>query len=334
MEVLSEHLCQGWLEGYVLTGRHGLFATYEAFAMVAASMAIQHAKWLEEAIKLSWREPIPSLNLLLTSTCWRNDHNGFSHQGPGLIDTMLAMKGTVARIYLPPDANCLLSVADHAFRSRDYVNLIVIDKQPQLQWLDIEAAALHCTTGASAWVWAGNVTEGEEPDVVLASAGDVPTLETIAAAWLLRKHAPSLKFRVVNVVDLMSLYPRLQHPHGLEETKFVELFTLAKPIVFAFHGYQRGIHGIVHGRTNAERFHVHGFQEEGTTTTPFDMVVKNGMSRFHLVMDALRRSDYAQAGPLVAWCQSMLDKHHTYTREHFEDLPEIKDWKWTDPTAA
>ncbi len=256
---------------------------------------------------------------------------------------MLAMKGTVARIYLPPDANCLLSVADHAFRSRDYVNLSVIDKQPQLQWLDIETAALHCTIGASIWPWAGNESdagsgaepaEREEPDVVLACAGDVPTLETVAAAWLLRKHAPSLKIRVVNVVDLMSLYPRLQHPHGLEEPKFVELFTMNKPIVFAFHGYQRGIHGIVHGRTNADRFHVHGFQEEGTTTTPFDMVVKNEMSRFHLVMDALRRSNYGQAGPLIAWCEGMLARHQAYTRDHFEDLPEIKDWKWTDPALA
>ena len=207
MEVLSEHLCQGWLEGYLLTGRHGLFATYEAFAMVSASMTIQHTKWLEEAIKLPWRAPIPSLNILLTSTCWRNDHNGFSHQGPGLIDTVLAMKGTVARIYLPPDANCLLSVADHCFRSRNYVNLIVIDKQPQLQWLDMDAAVKHCTAGASVWHWASN-DQGGEPDVVLAAAGDTPTLEVVAAAWLLRKHAPDLKVRVVNVADLMCLYPR------------------------------------------------------------------------------------------------------------------------------
>jgi xylulose-5-phosphate/fructose-6-phosphate phosphoketolase len=206
MEVLSEHLCQGWLEGYLLTGRHGLFATYEAFAMVSASMTIQHTKWLEEAIKLSWRAPIPSLNILLTSTCWRNDHNGFSHQGPGLIDTVLAMKGTVARIYLPPDANCLLSVAEHCFRSRNYVNLIVIDKQPQLQWLDMDAAVKHCTAGASVWPWASN-DQGSEPDVVLAAAGDTPTLEVVAAAWLLRKHAPDLKVRVVNVADLMCLYP-------------------------------------------------------------------------------------------------------------------------------
>ena len=329
MEVLSEHLCQGWLEGYILTGRHGIFVTYEAFAMVTTSMTVQHTKWLEEAIRLPWRSPVPSLNILLTSTCWRNDHNGFSHQGPGLIDTVLNMKGTVGRIYLPPDANCLLSVADHCFRSRDYVNLIVIDKQSQLQWLGMDAAAAHCAAGASIWPWASNDQEGE-PDVVLAAAGDTPTLEVVAAAWLLRKHAPSLKVRVVNVVDLMCLLPRVIHPHGLEEARFVELFTAAKPVVFAFHGYQRAIHAILHGRTGAERFHVRGFMEEGTTTTPFDMVVRNEMSRFHLCMEALRRSLYPQAGPLTQWCQEMLVKHQHYTREYFEDLPEIRDWVWTD----
>jgi xylulose-5-phosphate/fructose-6-phosphate phosphoketolase len=331
MEVLSEHLCQGWLEGYLLSGRHGLFATYEAFAMVTASMTIQHTKWLEAAFKLDWRKPIASLNILLTSTCWRNDHNGFSHQGPGLIDTVLAMKGTVARIYLPPDANCLLSVADHCLRSRNYVNLIVIDKQPQLQWLDIDAAVKHCAARASVWQWASNVPEGEEPDVVLAAAGDTPTLEIVAAAWLLRKHAPALKVRVVNVVDLMCLCPEVRHPHGLPEAGFLELFTADKPVVFAFHGYPRAVHALVHGRTNVERFHVRGFMEEGTTTTPFDMVVLNQMSRFHLCMEALRRSGYPQAGPLVQWCEGMLAKHHRYTREQFEDLPEIRDWKWSDP---
>jgi xylulose-5-phosphate/fructose-6-phosphate phosphoketolase len=331
MEVLSEHLCQGWLEGYVLTGRHGIFATYEAFGMVAASMTVQHTKWLEESIGLPWRAPVPSLNVLLTSTCWRNDHNGFSHQGPGLIDTLMAMKGAVARIYLPPDANCLLSVADHALRSRDYVNMIVIDKQPQLQWLGVEDAARHCADGASIWGWAGNVKPGEEPDVVLGCAGDTATLETVAAAWLLRKHAPALKIRVVNVVDLMALRPRLEHPHGLEEAKFIDLFTKDKPIVFAFHGYQRGVHALVHGRTGAERFHVRGYQEEGTTTTPFDMVVKNGMSRYHLCMEALRRSGYGQSGPLMAWCEGKLGEHLAYTREKFEDMPEIRDWKWSDP---
>jgi xylulose-5-phosphate/fructose-6-phosphate phosphoketolase len=329
MEVLSEHLCQGWLEGYILTGRHGIFVTYEAFAMVTTSMTVQHTKWLEEAIRLPWRSPIPSLNILLTSTCWRNDHNGFSHQGPGLIDTVLNMKGTVGRTYLPPDANCLLSVADHCFRSRDCVNLIVIDKQPELQWLDMDAAVAHCAAGASIWPWAGN-DQGGEPDVVLAAAGDTPTLEVVAAAWLLRKHAPSLKVRVVNVVDLMCLFPRVVHPHGLEQAKFLELFTAAKPVVFAFHGYQRAIHEILHGRTSAERFHVRGFMEEGTTTTPFDMVVRNKMSRFHLCMEALRRSAYAQADPLMQWCREMLARHQTYTREHFEDMPEVRDWVWTD----
>ena len=329
MEVLSEHLCQVWLEGYVLTGRHGIFVTNEAFAMVSASMTVQHTKWLEKAIELPWRDPVPSLNLLLTSTCWRNDHNGFSHQGPGLIDTILAMKGTVARIYLPPDANCLLSVADHCFRSRNYVNLIVIDKQPQLQWLDIDAAVKHCASGASVWDWASN-EQGDDPDVVLAAAGDIPTLEVVAAAWLLRKHTPSLKVRVVNVVDLMCLPPRVIHPHGLEEARFIELFTAARPVVFAFHGYQRAVHAIVHGRTHAERFHVRGFIEEGTTTTPFDMVVRNEMSRFHLCMEALRRSNYPQAGPLMEWCKEMLAAHQVYTREHFEDMPEVHDWTWTD----
>jgi xylulose-5-phosphate/fructose-6-phosphate phosphoketolase len=329
LEVLSEHLCQGWLEGYILTGRHGLFATYEAFAMVSASMTVQHTKWLEKSLLLPWRVPVPSLNILLTSTCWRNDHNGFSHQGPGLIDTVLNVKGSVARIYLPPDANCLLSVADHCFRSRNYVNLIVIDKQPQLQWLDMDAAVKHCATGASIWPWASN-DQGGEPDVLLASAGDIPTLEVMAAAWLLRKHAPSLKVRVVNVVDLMCLPPPVIHPHGLEEAKFIELFTRTKPVVFAFHGYQRAVHAIIHGRTNTERFHVRGFIDEGTTTTPFDMVARNEMSRFHLCMEALRRSGYSQAGPLMKWCQEMLAKHQIYIRERFEDMPEVRDWVWSD----
>ena len=271
MEVLSEHLSEGWLEGYLLSGRHGLFASYEAFAMIPASMVVQHAKWLAESARLPWRAPVASLNILLTSTCWRNDHNGFSHQGPGLIDVMLSKRGTVARIYLPPDANCLLSVAEHAFRSRNYVNLIVIDKQPQLQWLDLDAAREHCARGASVWPWASN-DNGGEPDVVLAAAGDVPTLETTAAAWWLRHHAPELRVRVVNVVDLMTLFPPDAHPHGMARDRFVELFTEDKPVVFAFHGYQRAIHEILHGRPSAGRFHVRGFKEQGTTTTPFDMV--------------------------------------------------------------
>lgn len=331
MEVLSEHLCEGWLEGYLLTGRHGLFATYEAFAMVSASMAVQHTKWLEEGIKLPWRKPISSLNMLLTSTCWRNDHNGFSHQGPGLIDTILTKKGTVARIYLPPDANCLLSVADHCLRSHNYVNLIVIDKQPQLQWLSMEDAVAHCTRGLSTWKWASN-DERIEPDVVLACAGDIPTLETIAAAWWLRQHIPELKVRVVNVVDLMALYPPFFHPHGMPETTFVEHFTADKPVVFAFHGYARAIHEIVHGRTNAPRFHVRGFIEQGTTTTPFDMVVMNGMSRYQLCIEAMRRAPRVRelTPDLIAECNDMLTRHHSYVRANLEDMPEVRDWVWTD----
>ncbi len=330
MEVLSEHLCQGWLEGYVLTGRHGLFATYEAFAMVSASMTVQHIKWLEESLKLQWRAPIPSLNILLTSTCWRNDHNGFSHQGPGLIDTVLAMKGSVARIYLPPDANCLLSTAAHCFRSRNYVNLIVIDKQPELQWLDMDAAVRHCAAGASIWHWASNESSGSEPDVVLACAGDTLTQEVVAAAWLLRKQVPALKVRVVNVVDLMCLSPPDVHPHALPDAKFRQLFTADRPVIFGFHGYQRAVHAIVHGRPHPERFHVRGFMEEGTTTTPFDMVVKNQASRFHICIEALRRVSHPEAGPFLAWCNDMLVKHSEYICEHGEDLPEIRGWAWTD----
>ncbi len=331
MEVLSEHNCQGWLEGYLLTGRHGLFASYEAFAMVSASMTVQHAKWLTEARKLDWRAPIASLNILLTSTCWRNDHNGFSHQGPGLIDVVLSKKGIVSRIYLPPDANCLLSVADHCFRSRDYVNLIVIDKQPQLQWLDMEAAREHCARGASIWRWASN-DAGGEPDVVLAAAGDIPTMEIVAAAWWLRRQIPELKVRVVNVVDLMTLFTPDGHPHGMSEQSFVDLFTRETDVVFAFHGYQRAIHEMVHGRPRADRFHVRGFNEEGTTTTPFDMVVRNGISRYHLCIEALRRTPRmaGRAAPLIAQCTEMLTRHEAYVREHLEDLPEVRDWVWTD----
>ena len=331
MEVLSEHNCQGWLEGYLLTGRHGLFATYEAFAMVSASMTVQHAKWLEEGVKLDWREPIASLNILLTSTCWRNDHNGFSHQGPGLIDVVLSKRGNVSRVYLPPDANCLLSVAAHCFRSRNYVNLIVIDKQPQLQWLDVHAAREHCARGASVWRWASN-DDGAEPDIVLAAAGDIPTMEVVAAAWWLRRHAPEMKVRVVNVVDLMTLFTPDAHPHGLDEAVFVELFTRETDVVFAYHGYQRAIHEIVHGRPNAERFHVRGFNEEGTTTTPFDMVVQNGMSRYHLCIEALRRAPgmAGRAAPLIDRCAAMLTRHERYVREYLEDMPEVRDWKWSD----
>jgi xylulose-5-phosphate/fructose-6-phosphate phosphoketolase len=333
-EVLSEHLCEGWLEGYLLSGRHGLYATYEAFAMISASMTVQHTKWLEEVINLPWREPVASLNILLSSTAWRNDHNGFSHQGPGLIDVMLSKRGTVARIYLPPDANSLLSVTDHCLRSRNYVNLIVIDKQPQPQWLDMEAAIAHAAAGASAWGWASNVPEGEEPDVVLGCAGDIPTLETVAAAQWLRENAPELKVRVVNVVDLMTLFPREFHPHGMDETRFVELFTADKPVVFAFHGYQRALHEIVHGHVDVDRFHVRGFKEQGTTTTPFGMVVMNGMSRYHLAAEALRRSARQRedriAPSLISRCESLIARATAYSREHLEDPPEIRDWTWTE----
>jgi xylulose-5-phosphate/fructose-6-phosphate phosphoketolase len=329
MEILSEHNCQGWLEGYLLTGRHGLFASYEAFAMVSASMTVQHAKWLEAARDLAWREPIASLNVLLTSTCWRNDHNGFSHQGPGLIDTVLSKKGTVSRIYLPPDANSLLAVADHCLRSRDYVNLIVIDKQPQLQWLDMETARQHAAHGASVWDWAGNEHRWE-PDVVLAAAGDIVTMETIAAAELLREHVPQLEFRVVNVVDLMSLFPEARHPHGMGEGDFVDAFTADADVVFAFHGYPSAVHHLGHGRPMPHRFHVRGYQEEGTTTTPFDMVVRNEISRYHLCIEALHRARRVPIGAetLVEHCKGMLRRHHAYVVEHLEDMPEVSDWRF------
>jgi xylulose-5-phosphate/fructose-6-phosphate phosphoketolase len=329
MEVLSEHLCEGWLEGYLLTGRHGLFATYEAFAMVSASMAIQHAKWLEAAVDLSWREPVASLNILLTSTCWRNDHNGFSHQGPGLIDTMMAMSGDVVRVYLPPDANCLLSVADHCLCSRNYVNLIVIDKQPQLQYLSMDDAIDHCARGASVWRWA-STDDCDEPDVVLGCAGDIPTLETLAAAAILREHAPELRVRVVNVVDLLAISPPPVHPHSLSAETFAALFTDDVDVVMAFHGYARAFHQVVHGRPNAARFHVRGYNEHGTTTTPFDMVVLNEMSRYHLVLEALSRARRVPQGAaeLEQHCDVMLRRHHDYVREHFEDMPEIVQWRW------
>jgi len=332
MEVLSEHNCEGWLEGYVLTGRHGLFATYEAFALIVASMTTQHAKWLEASQELPWRAPVPSLNVLLTSTCWRNDHNGFSHQGPGFMDTLLSKKGTVARIYLPPDANCLLSVADHCFQSKSYVNLIIIDKQPQLQWLDMETARDHCARGASVWEWASS-DGGGSPDVVLACAGDIATQETLAAAWWLRKKAPKLKVRVVNVVDLMSLASPTEHPHGMSAERFEALFTNDADVVFAFHGYAGAVHQLLHGRPNPTRFHVRGYREEGTTTTPFDMVVLNLTSRFHLAIEAMRRArrppDHAEV--LADECREILRKHTAYVREHFEDMPEIQAWTWNGP---
>jgi xylulose-5-phosphate/fructose-6-phosphate phosphoketolase len=328
MEVLSEHNCQGWLEGYVLTGRHGLFATYEAFALIIASMATQHAKWLEMAAALPWRKPVPSLNYLLTSTCWRNDHNGFSHQGPGFMDTIISKKGTVARVYLPPDANCLLSVSDHCLRSQNYVNLIIIDKQLQLQWLDAAAALVHCAKGASIWEWAST---GKDPDIVLACAGDTPTLEIVAAAAWLRSHAPELAVRVVNIVDLMKLFSPREHPHGMTDAEFTALFTADTHVIFSFHGYAGAIHQLLHARPHAARFHVRGYKEEGSTTTPFQMVVLNETSRYHLVIDALQRSRkrLPNADALIDACRATLDRQAVYVAEHFEDLPEIAEWTWT-----
>ena len=328
MEVLSEHTCHGWLEGYTLTGRHGMFATYEAFAMVSASQTIQHGKWLQEATRLPWRAPVPSLNVLLTSTAWRNDHNGFSHQGPGLLQNVIVQRGDVARVYLPPDANCLLSVADHCLRSRSYINVIVIDKQPQLQWLTMDEAVQHCAQGAGTWHWAGTEDDTADPDVVLACAGDVVTMETVAAAQILRERLPGMRVRVVNVVDLMTLPRRRDHPHGMSDTLFRELFTDTVDVVFAFHGYPGAVHQLVHGRPDADRFHVRGFVEEGTTTTPFDMVVKNRASRFHLVMDAINNARRTPRGAteLMAWCEARLAEHRAHVLEHLDDLPEITSW--------
>jgi xylulose-5-phosphate/fructose-6-phosphate phosphoketolase len=338
MEVLSEHNCEGWLEGYVLSGRHGVFASYEAFAQVVDSMLTQHAKWLEESKQFAWRKPIASLNVFLTSHAWRNDHNGFSHQAPGFVDNALARRSEVIRVYYPPDGNCLLSVMDHCLRSRDYVNVATCGKQLELQWLDMEAARDHCSRGASIWDFATN-DGGGRPDVVLACAGDVPTLETCAAAWLLRKHVPGIKARLVNVVDLGVLMPPSRHPHGMDEISFEALFTKDVPVIFAFHGYPWVIHPMVHGRPNEERFHVRGFIDRGTTTTPFDMVVLNKMSRFHLAIDALKyltrlRSDVSE---VIDAFKLKLYEHHSYIREHLRDMPEITNWHWTadfsDPTA-
>ncbi|MFI5844214.1 phosphoketolase [Catenuloplanes sp. NPDC051500] len=328
MEVLSEHNCHGWLEGYTLTGRHGMFATYEAFAMVSASQTVQHGKWLQESRRLDWRAEVPSMNILLTSTAWRNDHNGFSHQGPGLIQVVLTQRGDIARVYLPPDANTLLSVADHCLRSRSYINLIVIDKQPQPQWLTMDEAIAHCASGAGIWDWAGNDDESREPDIVLACAGDVVTMETVAAAQILKERLPQFAVRVVNVVDLMTLVRPKDHPHGMSETRFTELFTDTVDVIFAFHGYPGAIHQLVHGRPDADRFRVRGFVEEGTTTTPFDMTVRNRASRYHLVMDAINNAKRLPHGAaeLKEWCMQKLAEHEAYVVEHLEDLPEIRDW--------
>ncbi|MDR2619824.1 MAG: phosphoketolase family protein [Propionibacteriaceae bacterium] len=333
MEVLSEHNCHGWLDGYTLTGRHGMFATYEAFAMVSASMTMQQAKWLEEAEHLSWRAPVPSTNILLSSTCWRNDHNGFSHQSPMLLQVVLNLRGDVSRIYLPPDANCLVQVADHCFRNRGCVNLIVQDKQPQFQWLCIEEAIEHCTRGYGIWDWAGTPDLGKKkPDIVIASAGDVVTMEAVAAAEILRERLPELKVRFVNVVDLMTLYRPKDHPHGMSEKAFVDMFTEDVDVVFAFHGYPGAVHQLVHGRPDADRFRARGFVEQGTTTTPFDMVVRNKVDRYHLVMDCINNAHSLPKGAheLYQYCEKMLAKHSEYIVEYLQDMPEVVEWKLSD----
>ncbi|HUR23046.1 MAG TPA: phosphoketolase family protein, partial [Acidimicrobiales bacterium] len=329
MEILSEHTCQGWLEGYLLTGRHGLFSCYEAFIHIVDSMFNQHAKWLKVTRELEWRRPVASLNYLLTSHVWRQDHNGFSHQDPGFIDHVINKRADVIRVYLPPDANTLLSVADHCLRSRNYVNVVVAGKQPCLNWLNMHDAVLHCTRGLGIWDFASNDDDGD-PDVVMACAGDVPTLETLAAVDLLRTHIPDLKVRVVNVVDLMRLQPESEHPHGLSDRDFDGIFTADKPVIFAYHGYPMLIHRLTYRRTNHVNIHVRGYKEEGTTTTPFDMVVMNDMDRYHLVMDVIDRvPGLGQRAARVN--QLMLDKraeHHAYTREFGEDLPEVRNWVW------
>ncbi len=330
MEVLSEHLCEGWLEGYLLSGRHGMFATYEAFAMVSASMAVQHAKWLQHAQELPWRASVSSLNVLLTSTCWRNDHNGFSHQGPGLIDSLLPLAPGVIRVYLPPDANTALAVTDHCLRSTDHVNLIVVDKQLHLQYLTLEEAHRHAAAGVSIWEWASTCGRDEDPDIVLACAGDVPTQEALAAVELIAEHVPDLKVRFVNVLDLMALIPENDHPHGFSDSQFDDLFTSERHVIFAFHGYPRAIHELVHGRSRPGRFHVRGFAEQGTTTTPFDMVVLNRMSRFHLAKEVLRRASVRRSGweRLNEICDARLAEHGVYIREHLADLPDVAEWTW------
>jgi xylulose-5-phosphate/fructose-6-phosphate phosphoketolase len=329
MEVLSEHMCQGWLEGYLLTGRHGFFSCYEAFIHIVDSMFNQHAKWLKVTRQIPWRRPIASLNYLLTSHVWRQDHNGFTHQDPGFIDHVVNKKADIVRVYLPPDANTLLSVADHCLRSRDYVNVIVAGKQPALQWLDMQSAIEHCTSGIGIWQWA-STDQNTEPDVVMACAGDVPTLETLAAVDLLRQHFPDIKIRVVNVVDLMTIQPSTEHPHGLPDREFDSLFTVDKPVIFAYHGYPWLIHRLTYRRTNHENFHVRGYKEEGTTTTPFDMTVLNDLDRFHLAGDVVDRVPRLQrvGAHFKQFLRNKLVDHRNYICQHGDDMPEIRDWKW------
>jgi len=329
IEMLSEHMCQGWLEGYLLTGRHGFFSCYEAFIHIIDSMFNQHAKWLKVTRNIEWRRPIASLNYLLTSHVWRQDHNGFTHQDPGFIDHVVNKKADVVRVYLPPDANCLLSVADHCLRSRNYVNVIVAGKQPELQWLDMDAAIEHCTAGIGIWDWASS-DNTTEPDVVMACAGDIPALETLAAVDLLRKHFPDLKIRVINIVDLMTIQPSSEHPHGLSDNDFDSLFTVDKPVIFAYHGYPWLIHRLTYRRHNHDNLHVRGYKEEGTTTTPFDMTVLNDLDRFHLAGDVVDRVPKLQriGGHFKQYLRNKLVEHKEYIRVHGEDLPEIQNWKW------
>ncbi len=329
MEILSEHTCQGWLEGYLLTGRHGFFSCYEAFIHIIDSMFNQHAKWLKTSREVAWRRPIASLNYLLTSHVWRQDHNGFSHQDPGFVDHVVNKKADIVRVYFPPDANTLLFVADHCLKSWDRINVIVAGKQPEPQWLSMDAAIKHCTQGIGIWEWASNDRDGE-PDVVMASAGDVPTLETMAAVDLMRQHVPELKVRVVNVVDLMTLQPKAQHPHGLTDEDFDALFTTDKPVIFAYHGYPWLIHRLVYKRHNHDNMHVRGYQEEGSTTTPFDMTVRNRLDRFHLAADAIELVPKLRARAAYAK-QAIRDKlieHQRYIRAHGADMPEVHDWRW------
>jgi len=330
MEVLSEHLCQGWLEGYLLTGRHGLFSCYEAFIHIIDSMFNQHAKWLKVSSELPWRKPVSSLNYLLTSHVWRQDHNGFSHQDPGFLDLVANKKADIVRIYLPPDANTLLWIGDHCLKTWDRVNVIVAGKQPEPQWLTMDEAIRHCEAGIGIWDWAGNEDGAVEPDVVMACAGDVPTLETLAAVCLLRDAIPELSIRVVNVVDLLALQSQDQHPHGLSDEMFDSLFTTDRPVIFAYHGYPYLIHRLTYKRTNHQNIHVRGFIEEGTTTTPFDMTVLNELDRFHLAIEAIERVPGLKdkAGSVIAMLEDKLAEHTRYVREHGEDMPEIRDWKW------